>query len=325
RRVPSMERMRFVSSGTEATMSALRLARGATGRPKILKFEGCYHGHGDSLLVKAGSGALTFGAPDSAGVLEDLAQHTLVAPYNDLDSVRHLMEEHGHAVAAVIVEPVAGNMGLVPPAEGFLQGLRGLCDQHGALFIFDEVMTGFRVHPGGAQALYKIRPDLTCLGKIVGGGMPLAVYGGRADLLSKISPEGPVYQAGTLSGNPLAVAAGLATLEALKPADYKKLERLGALLEEGLSRAAAERKIPAVIQRVGSMFTLFFAGGPVRSYDDVMKCDAERYGRFFRGMLDRGVYLAPSPYEACFIGLAHTERHVRATLAAARESFSELD
>jgi len=324
RRMPSLERMRFVSSGTEAAMSALRLARGTTGRPKILKFEGCYHGHADSLLVKAGSGALTFGAPDSAGVLEDVARQTLVAQYNDLESAAGLFARHGREIACVLVEPIAGNMGVVAPLPEFLPGLRALCDRNGALLIFDEVITGFRVHPGGAQALYGVRPDLTCLGKIVGGGLPLGVYGGRADLLAQISPEGPVYQAGTLSGNPLAVAAGLAVLKELTPAAYKKLERLSRKFGEALRGEIEDSGAEATLVRVGSLLTLYFSRGPIRGFADVMRSDAGRFKRFFQGALSRGVYLAPSPYEACFVSLAHGEAQIEKAAKAMGEALREV-
>lgn len=323
-RFPSIERMRFVSSGTEATMSALRLARGATGRPKIIKFEGCYHGHGDSLLVKAGSGALTHGAPDSAGVPAEIAEHTLVARYNNLDSVKTLLDANREMVACVIVEPVAGNMGCVPPEKGFLKGLRQLCTKHGALLIFDEVMTGFRVHPGGAQALYKIKPDLTCLGKIVGGGMPLGLYGGRADIMAHVSPDGLVYQGGTLSGNPVAVAAGLATLKGLTNAAHEKLAANGDFLLDSLREVIRETGVPATINRVGAMFTIFFTNRKVQSYADVAGADHERFGAFFRGMLAEGVYLAPSPFEACFLSTAHSKSQLQKTIRAARKVLKAL-
>jgi glutamate-1-semialdehyde 2,1-aminomutase len=324
--VPSMEMVRLVSSGTEAAMSAIRVARGATGRDVIVKFDGCYHGHADSLLVKAGSGGATFSIPDSRGVPAALAALTVTVPFNDLDRVVAALEEHRDAVAAVIVEPVAGNMGVVPPAPGFLAGLRELCTRHGALLIFDEVITGFRVAYGGAQERYGVRADLTCLGKIIGGGLPVGAYGGRADLMRHVAPLGGVYQAGTLSGNPLAVAAGLATLRALRedPAAYDRLERLGAQLEAGLRRAAGKVGLPVTVNRVGSMLTGFFTDAPVRSYADARGADTARYGRFFHGMLARGVYLAPSQFEAAFVSLAHTPADLDLVETAAAESLASL-
>jgi glutamate-1-semialdehyde 2,1-aminomutase len=323
---PSMEMVRLVSSGTEAAMSAIRLARGATGRDVIIKFDGCYHGHADSLLVKAGSGGATFSIPDSQGVPAALAALTATVPFNDLDAVAAALRQHPDAVAAVIVEPVAGNMGVVPPADGFLAGLRDLTARHGALLIFDEVITGFRVARGGAQERYGVRPDLTCLGKIIGGGLPVGAYGGRADLMRHVAPLGGVYQAGTLSGNPLAVAAGLATLRALRedPDAYPRLERLGARLEAGLRRAADKAGIPVTVNRVGSMLTGFFTDGPVRSYADARRADTARYGRFFHGMLERGVYLAPSQFEAAFVSLAHTPSDLDQVERAALESLTSL-
>jgi glutamate-1-semialdehyde 2,1-aminomutase len=323
---PSMEMVRLVSSGTEAAMSAIRLARGATGRDVIIKFDGCYHGHADSLLVKAGSGGATFSIPDSQGVPAALAALTATVPFNDLDAVAAALREHPDAVAAVIVEPVAGNMGVVPPADGFLAGLRDLTARHGALLIFDEVITGFRVARGGAQERYGVRPDLTCLGKIIGGGLPVGAYGGRADVMRHVAPLGGVYQAGTLSGNPLAVAAGLATLRALRedPDAYPRLERLGARLEAGLRRAADKAGIPVTVNRVGSMLTGFFTDGPVRSYADARRADTARYGRFFHGMLERGVYLAPSQFEAAFVSLAHTPSDLDQVERAALESLTSL-
>jgi glutamate-1-semialdehyde 2,1-aminomutase len=305
---PSMEMVRLVSSGTEAAMSAIRLARGATGRDVLVKFDGCYHGHADSLLVKAGSGGATFGIPDSRGVPAGLASLTLTVPFNDLAAVRQLFATRGSEIAALIVEPVAGNMGVVPPAPGFLAGLREITAQHGALLIFDEVITGFRVAYGGAQALYGVRPDLTCLGKIIGGGLPVGAYGGRRDVMDHVAPLGGVYQAGTLSGNPLAVAAGLATLEALehgKP--YARLDELGARLERGLRTGAEKAGAPFTVNRVGSMLTGFFCAGPVRDYADAKTADTARYARFYHAMLERGVYLAPSQFEAAFVSLAHGE------------------
>jgi len=325
RAVPSMEMVRLVSSGTEAAMSAIRLARGATGRDLIVKFDGCYHGHADSLLVKAGSGGATFGVPDSAGVPAALAALTLALPFNDLAAVSRALESRRGEVAAVLVEPVAGNMGVVPPAPGFLAGLRELCTRHGALLIFDEVITGFRVAFGGAQALYSVRPDLTCLGKIIGGGLPVGAYGGPRDLMSKVAPLGAVYQAGTLSGNPLAVAAGLATLRALEDAAaYDRLERLGALFERGISEAAAAAGIPVTVNRVGSMLTAFFSDGPVTDYASARRADTARYARFFHGMLDRGVFLAPSQFEAAFVSLAHSEQDLQMASRACREAMESL-
>jgi glutamate-1-semialdehyde 2,1-aminomutase len=321
-RYPSIEMLRCVSSGTEATMSALRVARGATGRSVIVKFDGAYHGHADALLVKAGSGAATFGNPDSAGVPEGMVATTATLPYNDLAALRALFETRGQDLAAVIVEPVAGNMGLVPPAPGFLQAIVELCTAHGALAIFDEVMTGSRLARGGAQELYGLRPHLTCLGKVVGGGMPLAVYGGRRDVMERIAPLGPVYQAGTLSGNPLAVSAGLATLERLDRPEYERLEALGARLEAGLTRALAETATTGVVQRVGSMITLFFHAGPVRDFRDALASDTARFARFHREFLARGLYWPPSQFEAAFLSLAHREADIDRTVTAASEALS---
>jgi glutamate-1-semialdehyde 2,1-aminomutase len=319
RLVPSLEMVRMVNSGTEATLSALRLARGATGRPKLVKFEGCYHGHGDSFLIKAGSGAATFGSPDSPGVTEATARDTLTAVFNDLGSVDRRFREHPGAVAAVIVEPVVGNMGVVAPRPGFLEGLRELCTAQGALLIFDEVMTGFRVGPGGAQARYRVRPDLTTLGKIIGGGLPVGAYGGRRDLMEQIAPSGPVYQAGTLSGNPLAMSAGLATLRAIEadPGLYDRLEAKGAALQAGVEAAIAKRGWACRLARVGSMWTLFFNPEEVTDWSVASRSDTARYGRFFHAMLDRGQYLAPSQFEANFLSAAHAEADVAATVAAA--------
>jgi glutamate-1-semialdehyde 2,1-aminomutase len=317
--VPSMEMLRLVSSGTEAAMSVLRVARGVTGRPKLVKFEGGYHGHADSLLVKAGSGGATFGVPDSLGVPADLARLTLTVPYNDLDAVRALLEADGREVAAVIVEPVAGNMGVVPPAPGFLAGLRELTRHHGVLLIFDEVITGFRVGYGGAQARYGVTPDLTILGKIIGGGLPVGAYGGRREIMESVSPLGGVYQAGTLSGNPLAVAAGLETLRALRePGVYETLEARAVALEAGLGEAAARAGVPATVNRVGSMLTAFFTAGPVTDWTSAARADRPRYGAFFHAMLGRGVYLAPSQFEAAFLSLAHSPDEVAMTVEAAR-------
>jgi glutamate-1-semialdehyde 2,1-aminomutase len=316
-RYPSIEMLRCVSSGTEATMSALRVARGFTGRSVIVKFDGAYHGHADALLVKAGSGAATFGNPDSAGVPEGMVATTATLAYNDLEALRALFAARGREIAAVIVEPVAGNMGLVPPAEGFLALIVSLCEAHGALAIFDEVMTGSRLARGGAQERYGLKPHLTCLGKVVGGGMPLAVYGGRRDVMQRIAPLGPVYQAGTLSGNPLAVTAGLATLEALDQSAYQRLEALGARLEAGLVRALAEARLSGVVQRVGSMITLFFHEGPVRNFRDASQSDTKRFARWHAGLLERGVYWPPSQFEAAFISLAHSDADIDATVEAA--------
>jgi glutamate-1-semialdehyde 2,1-aminomutase len=316
-RYPSIEMLRCVSSGTEATMSALRVARGFTGRDVIVKFDGAYHGHADALLVKAGSGAATFGNPDSAGVPEGMVATTATLAYNDLDGLRALFAERGREIAAVIVEPVAGNMGLVPPADGFLALIVSLCETHGGLAIFDEVMTGSRVARGGAQERFGVKPHLTCLGKVVGGGMPLAAYGGRRDVMQRIAPLGPVYQAGTLSGNPLAVTAGLATLEALDQKAYDRLEALGARLEAGLARAITAAGVPGVVQRVGSMFTLFFHDGPVRNFREASRSNTKRFARFHMGLLERGIYWPPSQFEAAFISLAHTDADLDATIEAA--------
>jgi glutamate-1-semialdehyde 2,1-aminomutase len=319
RAVPSMEMMRLVSSGTEAGMSAIRLARGATGRDCIIKFDGCYHGHADSLLVKAGSGGATFGVPDSLGVPKALAALTLTVPFNDLDAVRRMLEAHPDQVAALIVEPVAGNMGVVPPAPGFLAGLRELTTRHGALLIFDEVITGFRVAWGGAQARYRVRPDLTCLGKIIGGGLPVGAYGGSRDLMERVAPLGGVYQAGTLSGNPLAVAAGLATLLALeRPGVYERLEALGARVERDIAEAAAAAGVPVTINRVGSMLTVFFTEGPVTDYASAKRADTARYARYFHAMREGGVFLAPSQFEAAFVSLAHGEAELATAAQACR-------
>jgi glutamate-1-semialdehyde 2,1-aminomutase len=325
RMVPSMEKVRFVSSGTEATMSALRLARGFTGRRKILKFDGCYHGHGDALLVAAGSGVATLGLPGSAGVTEGTVADTLVAPYNDVGAVERVMEEHGEDLAAVIVEPVAGNMGCVPPRDGYLQALRDLTREAGTLLVFDEVITGFRLSVGGAQAVFGVRPDLTCLGKIIGGGLPVGAYGGRADIMDHVAPMGPVYQAGTLSGNPLAMAAGSATLDVLQRAgSYERLESLGARLEQGLLDARDEADVKATVNRVGSMMTLFFTPGPVTDYESAKTSDTSLYARFFHAMLKAGVYLPPAQFEAFFVSLAHTETDVDTTVGAAREAFRAM-
>jgi glutamate-1-semialdehyde 2,1-aminomutase len=322
--VPSMEMVRMVNSGTEATMSAIRLARGVTGRDKLIKFEGCYHGHADSLLVKAGSGVATLGLPDSPGVPAALAQNTITVPFNEATAVEDVFKQHDD-IAAIIVEPVVGNMGCVPPYEGFLQALRELTTQNGALLICDEVMTGFRVARGGAQALYGITPDITCLGKIIGGGLPVGAYGGRRDLMRSIAPTGPIYQAGTLSGNPLAMTAGLLTLRRLKNEKiYAELERISAQLCEGLSSIAAEEGIKTTTNRVGSMWTVFFCEGPIVDWTTANKSDRELYGRFFHAMLTAGVYLAPSQFEAGFVSIAHTEEVIEQTLTAARNAFQAL-
>jgi len=316
--LPSVQKVRFVSSGTEATMSALRLARAATGRKLILKFDGCYHGHADTLLVGAGSGVATLGIPGSPGVPEEFARLTIQAPYNDVDAVESAFRRHRGQIACVIVEPVAGNMGCVPPEPGFLQAIVELCRKHGAASVFDEVMTGCRVARGGAQERYELEPDLTCLGKVVGGGLPLAAYGGRGDIMRRVAPLGPVYQAGTLSGNPLAVSAGLATLEHLTPPVYDLLEALGARLEAGLDRALLETETVGTVQRVGSMLTLFFRPGRVRSYADAGESNRERFAAFHAGLLSRGVYWPPSQFEAAFVSAAHTEADIDATIAAAK-------
>lgn len=319
--VPSIEMVRLVNSGTEATMSAIRLARGVTGRDLIVKFSGCYHGHSDGLLAKAGSGAATFAIPDSLGVPAGVVQQTLVFPYNNLEALTKYMETQPDTVAAIIVEPVAGNMGVVPPRDGFLEGLRDLCTRYGALLIFDEVITGFRLGLGGAQARYSIKPDLTCMGKIIGGGLPLAAFGGPRRIMEQLAPVGGVYQAGTLSGNPLAVAAGLATLTILQRDDpYGELERKAAMLTDGLDLILREKGIPHTINRVGSMFSLFFQSGPVGSYEEALNSDREAFVAFFARMLDRGIYLAPSPFEAWFVGVSHTDADIEKTLGAARES-----
>jgi len=324
--VPSVDKVRMVSSGTEATMSAIRLARGFTGRDKIVKFEGCYHGHADSLLVKAGSGALTLGVPTSPGVPAGLASHTLTLQYNDLEQVREVFGELGEQIACVIVEPVAGNMNCVPPAPGFLAGLREVCTRYASVLIFDEVMTGFRVALGGAQSLYGVTPDLTTLGKVIGGGMPVGAFGGRADIMDRIAPDGPVYQAGTLSGNPIAMTAGIATLDLVSQDGF--FERLGsatARLTAGLKQRADAAGIPFATQQVGGMFGLFFTGAAaVRSFADVMACDVERFRGFFHAMLEEGVYLAPSAFEAGFVSSAHTDADVDATIEAAARAFSRL-
>jgi glutamate-1-semialdehyde 2,1-aminomutase len=323
RRLPSLELVRLVSSGTEATMSALRLARGYTGRSKILKFEGCYHGHGDSLLVKAGSGALTFGQPSSAGVPPAIANETLVLPYNDIAAVEALFAAEGETIACVIVEPIAGNMNMVRPAPGYLEALRALCTGHGSVLIFDEVMTGFRVHPRGVQGLTGVTPDLTTLGKVIGGGMPVGAFGGKAAIMEKIAPLGPVYQAGTLSGNPVAVAAGLATLALTEaPGFYGRLTETARALCAGLTASAQRAGVAFCADSVGGMFGLYFAPRVPASYAEIMQCDKERFNRFFHSMLDAGIYLAPSAYEAGFVSSAHTPAEIDATLAAADRAFA---
>ena len=324
--VPSMEMVRMVNSGTEATMSAIRLARGYTGRNKLVKFEGCYHGHADSLLVKAGSGALTLGVPSSPGVPADVAQHTLTVEYNNLDSVKQVFAEVGEDIACIIVEPVAGNMNCIPPVEGFLQGLRDICDEHGALLIFDEVMTGFRVSRGGAQERYGITPDLTCLGKVIGGGMPVGAFGGKKSILTHIAPTGPIYQAGTLSGNPIAMAAGLAALQQIgEPGLYDSIFDNTKALVEGFQAIADEHGIPFTTNHAGSMFGLFFTDvDKVVNYQQAINCNQERFKQFYHGMLDEGVYLAPASYEAGFVSKLHNREIVDATLAAARKVFANL-
>ena len=322
--VPSMERVRFVSSGTEAAMSAVRVARAFTGRDRIIKFEGCYHGHGDAFLVKAGSGATTLGIPTSPGVPAAVVADTLLARYNDLDSASQLCTAHEGSIAALIVEPIAGNMGLVPPADGFLRGLRELCTRHGIVLIFDEVISGFRASAGGAQALYGIRPDLTCLGKIIGGGLPVGAYGGRAEIMARVAPAGPVYQAGTLSGNPIAMTAGIWALERLSPRLYKELARLATLLAAGLADAARAADVPLHVNALGSLLTPFFISIPVRDYTSALRANTDAYAAFFRGMLARGIYPPPSQFEAWFLSAAHTERDVRKTIVAARGAMREV-
>ncbi len=325
--VPSMDQVRMVNSGTEATMSAIRLARGFTGRNRILKFEGCYHGHADSLLVKAGSGALTLGVPNSPGVPAALAELTLTVPFNDLEATRAVLREYGKDIACVIVEPVAGNMNCVPPAPGFLQGLREACDEHGVVLIFDEVMTGFRVALGGAQTRYNVTPDITTLGKIIGGGMPVGAFGGRRDIMAHLAPEGPVYQAGTLSGNPVAMAAGLATLDIIsRDGFHQQLEARTTELTDGLREQAEKAGIPMVTNQAGGMFGVFFTDQPeVSSFAHVSACDTDRFARFFRGMLAEGVYLAPSAFEAGFVSSAHGEAEIRETIAAAGRVLATLN
>jgi glutamate-1-semialdehyde 2,1-aminomutase len=321
--MPSIERVRFVNSGTEAAMSAVRLARAATGRDRIIKFEGCYHGHADPFLVKAGSGATTLGTPTSPGVPRKAVQHTLLASYNDLASCERLCDVHRHQIAAVVVEPLAGNMGVVLPADGFLTGLRELCDRHGMLLVFDEVISGFRVAAGGAQQVWKVKPDLTCLGKIIGGGLPVGAYGGRADLMEYVSPAGPVYQAGTLSGNPLAMAAGLWSLNGLSKPLYRRLARLGARLAVGLTDAARQAGVALQVNAHGSILTPFFTSAPVRDYRSALQANSLQYAAFFRGMLARGVYAPPSQFEAWFLSAAHSDADIDRTVRAAKAAMKE--
>ena len=323
--VPSVEMVRMVNSGTEATMSAVRLARGVTRRDTIIKFDGCYHGHADTLLVAAGSGVATLGIPGSPGIPESVAEHTLSLPYNDTDCFKKIMERQGELVAGIIVEPVAGNMGLVPPAQGFLEALRGLADRFGSILIFDEVMTGFRVAYGGAQALYGITPDLTCFGKIIGGGLPVGAYGGKRELMSGIAPQGAVYQAGTLSGNPVAMAAGIATLKQIqKDGFYEALDAKAQVLLSGLEQAAIKADIPVQAKRVGSMLGLFFNAKEVRNFDDAKTCDLDRFSAFFNGMRQNGIYIAPSQFEALFLSSAHDTEHIERTIKAAEKVFDQF-
>lgn len=323
--MPSMEQVRFVSSGTEAAMTAIRLARAATGRDKIIKFDGCYHGHADSLLVQAGSGALTLGVPSSPGVPKDLAQHTLVARFNDLNSVEQLFAAHPGKIAAVIIEPIAGNMNLIPPLPNFLADLKKLCHQHGALVIFDEVISGFRAALNGAQGIYNVSPDLTVLGKIIGGGFPVGAFGGKRDIMQLLAPVGPVYQAGTLSGNPVAMAAGLATLEVISaPGFFDKISQTAKILADGLSEIAVALNIPVLTRASGGLFGLFFTEQEqINNLDDVKLCNADRFKRFFHAMLKQGVYLPPSAYETCFVSIMHDEKEIAKTLAAAEKAFAE--
>jgi len=322
--VPSMERVRFVSSGTEAAMSAIRLARAFTGRDRIIKFEGCYHGHADAFLVKAGSGAMTLGIPTSPGVPAQVAADTLLARYNDLASVDTLIANQAATIAAIIIEPIAGNIGVVPPNDGFLAGLRARCHDHGILLVFDEVISGFRASAGGAQAVFGIQPDLTCLGKIIGGGLPVGAYGGRADIMSKVAPSGPMYQAGTLSGNPVAMTAGLWALKNLGPTLYRSLARRGAMLASGLADAARDAGVPLQVNAFGSVLTPFFTSTPVRDYQSALAANTGAYATFFQGMLKRGIYPPPSQFEAWFLSAAHTDTHIRKTVARAREAMKEV-
>lgn len=323
-RVPSVEMVRMVSSGTEATMSALRLARGYTGRNKILKFEGCYHGHGDSLLIKAGSGVATLGLPDSPGVPEGIAQNTITVPYNDLESLKVAFEQFGDDIAGVIVEPVAGNMGVVPPLPGFLEGLREITQQYGALLIFDEVMTGFRVGYNCAQGYYGITPDLTCLGKVIGGGLPVGAYGGRADIMERIAPSGPIYQAGTLSGNPLAMSAGLETLKQLSPDDYVEFERKADVLEKGIKAAAEKYDIPNTVNRAGSMIGFFFTNEKVYNYEKAKTSNLEYFSSYYREMANQGVFLPPSQFEGLFLSTVHSDEDIQKTIQAIEKSFEVI-
>ncbi len=323
--VPSIEMVRMVNSGTEATMSAIRLARGYTGRDTIVKFDGCYHGHADTLLVAGGSGIATLGIPGSPGVPEGCVKHTISLPYNDIEKIRKFMEQHGDEVACIIVEPVAGNMGLVAPVQGFLETLRELTYEHKSILIFDEVMTGFRVALGGAQSLYKITPDLTCLGKIIGGGLPVGAYGGKKEIMSKIAPQGDIYQAGTLSGNPVAMAAGIATLEQLKaPGTYERLEEKSGRLANGLRKIAEKAGVPVFVNRVGSMLGMFFTDRKVRNFDDAKTSDLKKFTTYYQGMLEKGIYLAPSQFEAFFLSTAHETKDIEKTLEAAQEVFTKL-
>lgn len=323
-RVPSIEVVRMVSSGTEATMSALRLARGYTGRNKILKFEGCYHGHGDSLLIKAGSGVATLGLPDSPGVPEGIAKNTITVPYNDLDSIRYAFEQFGDDIAGVIVEPVAGNMGVVPPKSGFLEGLREVTEEYGSLLIFDEVMTGFRVGYNCAQGYFGVTPDLTCLGKVIGGGLPVGAYGGKAEIMEQIAPSGPIYQAGTLSGNPLAMTAGLVTLKQLTPESYEEFGRIADRLQDGLSTLAEKYGIPHTINRAGSMIGLFFTDEEVSNYEGAKSSDLEMFSNYYREMAHNGVFLPPSQFEGLFLSTAHTDEDIDKTLDAAEAAFKKI-
>jgi len=323
--VPAMEKVRMVNSGTEATMSAIRVARGVTGKNTIIKFDGCYHGHADSFLVAAGSGVATLGIAGSPGVPDSVIEHTMSLPYNDMETFISVMDKSGDSIAAVIVEPVAGNMGLVPPAKGFLEILRKETSKHGSLLIFDEVMSGFRVSLGGAQELYNIDPDMSCFGKIVGGGLPVGAYGGKANIMSQVAPEGPIYQAGTLSGNPLAMAAGIATLKAIKkPGFYDALEKSSARLANGLEQAAATAGIKAVVNRVGSMMGLFFTHPPVKNFDDAKTSDLDKFAAYYQKMLATGIYLAPSQFEALFVSAAHSDQDIDTTIFAAKAVFAEL-
>jgi glutamate-1-semialdehyde 2,1-aminomutase len=323
--VPSVEMVRLVNSGTEATMSAVRLARGATGRDIVIKFDGCYHGHADTLLVAAGSGVATLGIPGSPGVPESIARHTLSLPYNDIECLKAIMEKQGDSVACIIVEPIAGNMGLVLPEKDFLQTLRELADRYGAILIFDEVMTGFRVGYGGAQSLFGVYPDLTCFGKIIGGGLPVGAYGGKLDLMSQMAPQGPVYQAGTLSGNPVAMAAGIATLEQLqKDGFYKDLDDKADRLLAGLEQAAQNAGVPAQAKRAGSMLGFFFNGKEVKNFDDAKTCDLDKFTAFYNGLRQRGIYIAPSQFEALFISIAHSNEHIDQTIQAAEEVLDQI-